>query len=65
MNRSTYIVVGVVVVLFLLSWILKAVSLSGEDDGYILQGFLITMSAFLTLAIFSFLYQDNPVYKFA
>ena len=65
MNRSTYIVVGVVVVLFLISWILKAVSLSGEDDGYILRGFLITMSAFLTLAIFSFLYRDNPFYKFA
>lgn len=65
MNRSTYIVVGVVVVLFLISWILKAVSLSGEDDGYILRGFLITMSVFLTLAIFSFLYRDNPFYKFA
>ncbi|RKX29835.1 MAG: hypothetical protein DRP47_00730 [Candidatus Zixiibacteriota bacterium] len=29
------------------------------------RGFLITISAFLTLAIFSFLYKDNPFYKFA
>ncbi|UCD18602.1 MAG: hypothetical protein JSV44_01035 [Candidatus Zixiibacteriota bacterium] len=29
------------------------------------HGFLITFSAFLTLAILSFLYRDNPFYKFA
>nr|MBN2277485.1 hypothetical protein [candidate division Zixibacteria bacterium] len=29
------------------------------------DSFLITFAAFLTLAIFSFLYKDNPYYKFA
>ncbi|MBK7140922.1 MAG: hypothetical protein IPH75_02435 [bacterium] len=36
-----------------------------EVDNYILRGFLVTCSAFLTLAILSFLYKDNPFYKFA
>lgn len=65
MRRSTYIVMAVVLVMFLLSWLLKAVSLDGESENYILQGFLITFSAFLTLAVLSFLYKDNPFYKFA
>ena len=65
MSRSTYMVVAVVVVLFVLSWVFKAFSLVGEVDNNIVRAFLVTMSAFLTLAIFSFLYKDNPFYKFA
>ena len=65
MRRITYIVMAVVFILFVLSWILKAGSYEGAFDHYILKGFLITFSAFLTLAVMSFLYQDNPFYKFA
>ncbi|MEA3296939.1 MAG: hypothetical protein U9R56_03665, partial [candidate division Zixibacteria bacterium] len=64
-SRSTYIVVGMVIVLFVLSWVFKAFSLAGEVDNNIVSAFLVTISAFLTLAIFSFLYKDNPFYKFA
>ena len=64
MKRTTYIVVAGVVLLFGLSWVLHAVSMSGEADG-IERAFMITMAAFLTLAIYSFLYKDNPFYKFA
>ena len=55
----------VVIILFLVSWYFKAGALDGTDDNYILHGFLITFAAFLTLAVMSFLYQDNPFYKFA
>ena len=65
MKKTTIILMAVVSVLFILSWILKAGSLNGETDNYILQGFLITFSAFLTLSVLSFLYTDNPLYKFA
>lgn len=60
MKRTPIIVMLVVTVLFILSTVLKGMS----DSGY-LQGFLITLSAFLTLAVMSFLYEDNPFYKFA
>ncbi|MEW5994699.1 MAG: hypothetical protein AB1744_09910 [Candidatus Zixiibacteriota bacterium] len=65
MQRSTYIVVGVVFILFILIWILRAVSLADEVDNNISRAFLLTVAAFLTLCIYSFLYQDNPFYKFA
>ncbi len=65
MNRSTIIVVGVVVVLFVLSWVYRSTSFGGAMDNNVIQGFLVTISAFLTLCIFSFLYKDNPFYKFA
>ena len=65
MRKSTYIVMAAVFALFVLSWILKANALDGTDDNYVMRGFLITFSAFLTLAVMSFLYQDNPFYKFA
>ncbi|UCD62628.1 MAG: hypothetical protein JSW34_07605 [Candidatus Zixiibacteriota bacterium] len=65
MKKSTLIVMAVVVVLFLLSWVLKASALQPEQGSYILRGFLVTFAAFLTLAVMSFLYQDNPFYKFA
>lgn len=48
---TAYIFFGAIVVLFAISVALK--------------GFFITFGAFLTLAIFSFLYEDNPYYKFA
>ncbi len=48
---ASYIVLAVVVIAFVISVALK--------------GFLVTIGAFLTLFIFSFLYKDNPYYKFA
>jgi len=63
MKKSTLIVMAVVLILFVVSWVLKAGSLEGEN--YILRAFLITFAAFLTLSVMSFLYQDNPFYKFA
>ncbi|MFQ6008085.1 MAG: hypothetical protein ACE5K8_03950 [Candidatus Zixiibacteriota bacterium] len=65
MKRSAYIVVGTVVALYILIWIMRSVSLADEVDDNITQAFLLTLSAFLTLSIYSFLYQDNPFYKFA
>ncbi|HUV31102.1 MAG TPA: hypothetical protein VMY05_08460 [Acidobacteriota bacterium] len=65
MRRSTYIVMAVVLGLFLISWVVKALSFQPDTDHYIIRGFLITFSAFLTLAVLSFLYRDNPFYKFA
>ncbi len=65
MKRSSYIVLGSVVVLFVISWLLRSSSLEGEVDNYITRSFQLTLAAFLTLAIFSFLYKDNPFYKFA
>ncbi len=65
MRRSTYIVVGVIVVLFVAIWIYRAMTLSGVVEHNVQKAFLLTVSAFLTLSIFSFLYKDNPFYKFA
>ncbi len=64
MNRTTLIVVAIVAALFAVSWIAHAVSMSGQKDN-VVDAFMLTMAAFLTLAIFSFLYRDNPFYKFA
>ncbi|MEW6050020.1 MAG: hypothetical protein AB1644_03020 [Candidatus Zixiibacteriota bacterium] len=65
MRRSTIIVLFAVVVLFAVSWFAKASAYNGVQEDYILRGFLVTISAFLTLAVLSFLYADNPFYKFA
>lgn len=65
MRRQAIIILGAVAVLFIVSWAVKAGSLSGEVENNVRQAFLITVAAFLTLAILSFLYQDNPFYKFA
>ena len=62
MKRSSTIVLAVAVVLFVISWLTKASVPSGFD---LQSGFMITLTAFLTLCIFSFLYKDNPFYKFA
>ena len=66
MSRLALIVTAFIVLLFGISWIVKATQANtAEVDHYILRGFLVTCSAFLTLAILSFLYKDNPFYKFA
>ncbi len=65
MRRSTVIVTASVALLFLLSWVLTAGSMSATQEHYIGRGLLLTFAAFLTLAVFSFLYKDNPFYKFA
>lgn len=64
MSRSTYIAAAAVVVLFVLSMVLHTTAQSGEA-GNLSRAFMVTMAAFLTLAIYSFLYKDNPFYKFA
>ncbi len=64
MKRSTVILSIIIAILFIISWALKARTAAPDDNG-MLNGFLVTFAAFLTLAIFSFLYQDNPFYKFA
>lgn len=63
MKNASKIVFAVIVILFALSWIVKG--MNGEDDSPVLHAFLVTFAAFLTLAIMSFLYKDNPYYKFA
>jgi hypothetical protein len=45
--------------------VIRAITLSDQSEDNVSQAFLLTVSAFLTLAIFSFLYKDNPYYKFA
>ncbi|MFC1475913.1 hypothetical protein ACFLQW_02825 [Candidatus Zixiibacteriota bacterium] len=49
---------------FLALIIAFVVSMMARDTGLI-EGFYITFGAFLTLSIMSFLYKDNPFYKFA
>jgi hypothetical protein len=56
---------AIVLTLFVVSWAVKASTFQDETDHYIIRGFLVTFSAFLTLAVMSFLYKDNPFYKFA
>lgn len=62
------IILMIICALFLVSWIIKGMNQSADGATLwfsIRDGFLITLAAFLTLAIFSFLYKDNPYYKFA
>jgi hypothetical protein len=61
MKKSSIIIMSLVAIAFILSWVLKA----NQADGSMLDGFLVTFAAFLTLAVLSFLYKDNPFYKFA
>ncbi len=65
MRRSALIAMIAVLGLFILSWVFRSISLVAVQEDYILGGFKITFSAFLTLFILSFLYKDNPFYKFA
>jgi len=67
-KRLSAIILAAVVALFLISWIVKGMGIHDAGSGLwfsIRDAFLITLAAFLTLAIFSFLYKDNPYYKFA
>jgi hypothetical protein len=66
MRRGPIIVMSAAAAMFIISWVLKsshtgAASLSEA----VIKGFWVTFAAFLTLAILSFLYRDNPIYKFA
>lgn len=65
MKKSTILLMVLIVAVFAISWITKANSFDGETGNPIAQGFMVTFAAFLTLAILSFLYKDNPFYKFA
>ncbi|HOZ09190.1 MAG TPA: hypothetical protein PKW75_12975, partial [candidate division Zixibacteria bacterium] len=65
MRRPAVLVLAAVVLLCAVSWAVKATGLRGAEEHYIRQGLLVTVAAFLTLAILSFLYKDNPFYKFA
>lgn len=65
MSRTSVIVFAAVMTLFIISWVAKAMAFADASDTNITDAFLITVAAFLTLAIYSFLYQDNPYYKFA
>lgn len=71
MTKSKKISIGIlafVIIMFVVSWISKTSSFqaAGMTLGIsIRDAFFITLAAFLTLAIVSFLYKDNPYYKFA
>jgi len=67
MRKGPIIIAVSVTVLFLISWMVKAGGASEGSTTFetIAHGFWITFAAFLTLAIMSFLYKDNPIYKFA
>jgi len=64
-NLSRIITAGIFLLL-VVSWIIKAMS-GMETDSWlnIRNGALTTIAAFLTLCIYSFLYGDNPFYRFA
>ncbi|MEE9443437.1 MAG: hypothetical protein V3V99_12300 [candidate division Zixibacteria bacterium] len=67
MRKGPVIVVAVVAVLFIISLISR---MSGVPEGTstfesLASAFWVTFAAFLTLAVMSFLYKDNPFYKFA
>jgi hypothetical protein len=65
-RTATRLVLLAVIVIFVISWIFKSSSIEAESSWVsVREGFFITFAAFLTLAIFSFLYKDNPFYKFA
>jgi hypothetical protein len=63
MSRLSVIIFIIVCIIFAISWIVKTTGVDG--DHAMRDAFLVTLAAFLTLAIMSFLYQDNPYYKFA
>jgi hypothetical protein len=67
MRKGPIIITSAVFLLFIISWIVKSYYAPAGGSTYdaISHGFWITFSAFLTLAVMSFLYRDNPIYKFA
>ena len=67
MRKGVLIITLVIMILFGVSWIVKTISPNDGTSGFdaVINGFWVTFAAFLTLAIMSFLYRDNPFYKFA
>ena len=67
MRKGPIIVTASVAVLFVISMLVKAGSAPEGSSTFeaVSEGFWLTFAAFLTLAILSFLYKDNPFYKFA
>jgi len=63
MSRWSILVLVLVCLVFVLSWVLKVDAMTGDHS--IRDAFLVTLAAFLTLAIMSFMFLDNPYYKFA
>lgn len=62
MNRS--LLWGLVAVVgFVAAWALKSWNM--PDGGSVMGALQLTIAAFLTLCVFSFLYKDNPFYKLA
>jgi len=59
MPRRIIYIIGLLTLVgaFILSWSMRF--------SWSMEGFYITFGAFLTLCILSFLYKDNPFYKFA
>lgn len=65
-TRWVRIIMAGAAVLFIISWLLKSQSgLAAAEDHAVRDAFLLTLAAFLTLSIYSFLYGDNPFYRFA
>lgn len=65
-RTATRIVLVLVLIVFAISWVSKSSSVMADTTWEkVRDGFFVTFAAFLTLAIFSFLYKDNPFYKFA
>ena len=63
---TTAIVVGVAVAIFVvINVVLIATGYNNISGGNFWAGFGIIVGAGLTLAMYSFLYKDNPVFKFA
>jgi hypothetical protein len=63
MSRQSIIILVAVCVVFAFSWAVRVGVTDGDTS--IRDAFLVTLSAFMTLAILSFMYRDNPYYKFA
>ena len=60
------VITAAVALLFVISWYTKSSNAAAATAFLsIRNGFLITFAVFLTLSVFSFLYRDNPFYKFA
>jgi len=66
-RRISTVILLAVLGLFALSWIIKYIGSPADSTGWVSvrDAFFVTLAAFVTLAIFSFLYKDNPYYKFA
>ena len=58
MSRLAVVVFVLICAAFALSWAVRA-GVTGGDHA-LREAFLVTLSAFMTLAIMSFMYRDNP-----